>query len=420
MNFQRILWQGIHVCAVDYCHHCECQYASDLPYGQALYTPYQINLKNYSIHGSVDALSWFGQPLACSLAAPQQREVSLERHKRNTLIKKRAKVLNCLDYIYGHSLLKLFNVTAELRSLEPDEALIVILQPSLMWLAPPDVDEVWTVDLPFSPAAQLFYPNLNETISTWLEDYGEVRLCPAYSHPNDIDILQLTGVRPHSFEESSFRITYIWRDRRGWADRSLPSRYAKKLGLKQVPSLLEKNRVLYLFSKLKKDFPKAVFTLAGLGREGHFPAWIEDARQTENDRASEQRSCNIYAESRLVVGPHGSNMLLPTAHAGMAIILMPEERWGNLAQDTVVRPTKPDDPRLTLWRYRYLADSTSPKTLAIIARLMLRHFAEAITQFATASLCEQGHSPETTSLSREGQITAISDVSDSSDSGAAG
>ena len=55
----------------------------------------------------------------------------------------------------------------------------------------------------------------------------------------------------------------------------------------------------------------------------------------------------VYSESRMVVGVHGSNMLLPTAHAGMAVDLMPRDRWGNLAQDNLMR-----DNNLQMMQYR--------------------------------------------------------------------
>jgi len=46
---------------------------------------------------------------------------------------------------------------------------------------------------------------------------------------------------------------------------------------------------------------------------------------------------------------HGSNMLLPSAHAGMTIDLMPDDRWGNFAQDISYQE---DDVRMGSYRYR--------------------------------------------------------------------
>jgi hypothetical protein len=84
----------------------------------------------------------------------------------------------------------------------------------------------------------------------------------------------------------------------------------------------------------------------------------------------------------LVIGVHGSNLLLPAAHAGMLIDLMPNDRWGHIAQD-VLYQTYPDDDRETedsrmiSWRYRYLPLDVSTKSLFVIAQCMLDGYAIA-------------------------------------------
>ncbi len=53
----------------------------------------------------------------------------------------------------------------------------------------------------------------------------------------------------------------------------------------------------------------------------------------------------------LVIGVHGSNMLLPTAHAGSLVELIGPERWGNFTQDVLFREA--GDCRETFFRYRF-------------------------------------------------------------------
>ena len=136
-------------------------------------------------------------------------------------------------------------------------------------------------------------------------------------------------------------------------------------------SLFSQNRnVRRLFLALRRAFPQAVFSVAGLGRGTRFPSWIDDRRVDRFSEDGERQTCKIYSESRLVIGVHGSNMLLPTAHGGMAIDLMPLDRWGNFAQD-ILYPM--EDLRLSAYRFRCLPSSIDVKLLAHIAEQQLRY-----------------------------------------------
>jgi hypothetical protein len=81
----------------------------------------------------------------------------------------------------------------------------------------------------------------------------------------------------------------------------------------------------------------------------------------------EQDICQVYADSRLVIGVHGSNMLLPSGHAGMTIDLI-DERWGNFAQDIIYQES---NQKMATFRYRFLPYETNIDTLAFIAAVMV-------------------------------------------------
>jgi hypothetical protein len=70
-----------------------------------------------------------------------------------------------------------------------------------------------------------------------------------------------------------------------------------------------------------------------------------------------------------VIGIHGSNMLLPSAHAGMTIDLMPKDRWGNYAQDILFHET---DHRLTAYKYRFVPMESSVTLVADMAAAQLK------------------------------------------------
>jgi hypothetical protein len=120
-----------------------------------------------------------------------------------------------------------------------------------------------------------------------------------------------------------------------------------------------------LAEALRRDWPTLDFAVAGLsgdGGDGAFPAWVRDLRRPSVDEDAERRWCARYAESHVVVGVHGSNMLLPSAHAGAVVELIGPERWGNFTQDILFRDS--GDCRELLFRYRFLPDSTPPPALA--------------------------------------------------------
>ncbi len=129
--------------------------------------------------------------------------------------------------------------------------------------------------------------------------------------------------------------------------------------------------------------PEATFTVAGLGASGRFPSWIEDHRTRRYDNELEKCLCEIYSESRLVIGVHGSNMLLPSGLGGLTIDLMPDDRWGNYAQDVLYHET---DSRVAAFRYRFIPAGVSLRSLAKIALSQVRDFESFLRHMASQKI----------------------------------
>lgn len=378
LSAAHVLWQGIHVCAVSRCTNCGAAITGDLEVGQALYTPYQIDVEKGELFGDAGQRYWFGTPLLNSLQSPNHDpDISLAIEK----FSKHAKViiLNCIDFLYGHSLLKLLNAEAHLNS-NPDCGLVVIVPRYLRWLVPQGVAEVWVVDIPLAKARN-YYPLLDQLIKAECERFDEIYLSRAYSHPAAFDITRFTGINRHDFASERFRVTFIWREDRPWFERRIWIRIGRRLSV--VKSLLlawQNFKVRKLFAALRDKFPTAQFTVAGLGVATRFPSWVDDRRVAAFDDETERQLCRVYGESRLVIGVHGSSMLLPSAHAGMTIDLMPDDRWPNMAQDLLYQEA---DSRMAAYRYRYLPIGITLRTLAAIAGKQMEYFETFKTQMSS-------------------------------------
>ncbi|MEO8734411.1 MAG: hypothetical protein ABI373_08775 [Flavobacteriales bacterium] len=88
------------------------------------------------------------------------------------------------------------------------------------------------------------------------------------------------------------------------------------------------------------------------------------------DTVIERTWCEAYARSQVVVGVHGSNMLLPTSLAVGCVEILPYDRYGNMVQDLVVRHAD----RMQLFLYRFVDEFASPKAVARNVFTIFRDF----------------------------------------------
>ncbi len=352
-----------------HCLSCGGAYYGDLPAGQALFTPALLERKTGEVFGSEDA-RWFADWLADSYRQRTNEPLGFETRKFSE-VKNKVILLNCLDVLYGHSLLKLLNAQFYLDH-KPDFSLIIIVPSFLEWLLPEGIAEAWIVELPLRRGIE-WNDWLAREIAERLESFAEVFLSTAFSHPHadDFDIERFTRVKPFALEnfgESLNRpvVTFIWREDRLWEAENNPKDESfgkiKRLFKATENGLAEQTRkIVELAECLRTRFPQIDFAVAGLGKTGDFPAWIKDLRLTKLDAEAERNWCARYAASHAVVGVHGSNLLLPSAHAACVIELIGAERQGNFLQDILFRGA---DARETLFRYRFVPPSTAPDVLA--------------------------------------------------------
>lgn len=378
---EEILWQGPHVCIAATCTECGKEYIADLPVGQGKATPCLYDKKTKQVVGLKP--NWYSQMMN-GFDNPIPTPVKVDIEQRS--VASEVIFLNTVDMCYGHSLLFLFNLSNMIKQ-AGNRKIIVLVQPMLRWLVPQNeaIAEVWVVHLSFRQAVQ-YYSAVTEQVNQQLKRFEKVWLSSAHLLPSKIHIEQFTGVAPFDFatQPDKPRITFIWREDAGrlWI-RNRYIRYGfDKSGLSIIAKTISLIRVKRLFHILKNRLGNDYrYTVAGLGKFGTWPAYVGDKRVEHFDDAIEKQLCKVYAESILVVGVHGSSMLLPSSHAGMAVSLMPPKRWGNYLEDLLIAE---NDTRMAAFQKRVLPMRLPVKELADICIDMIKGRSTFIKKFIYA------------------------------------
>lgn len=263
-------------------------------------------------------------------------EVRVERKVHSQ--EKRITILNCLDFVYGHSLLKLLNAQ---RHLKNGDHLIVIISPSLEHLVPDGVTETWIIDLPFSKAKAI-HTELDKKYQEWSKGYDDIQWSPAYSHPvpatYDLEVL-LPELPELSSEITNAEPCIVWnyREFRLWG-RNLDD---------------QAERIKVLADHINKAWPNGRLVLTGFGSHPILYSSIIDERVERGSLETEKKWLGIFKHSQVSAGVHGSNMLLASGLSDITIELLPGSRHQNYLQDILI-PDGITDPREALLKYRFL------------------------------------------------------------------
>ena len=128
INPFRVLWQGQHTCGVFKCPSCQTLFLEDFKMMFSIDAPFQVNLSTgqlIQLYGSADYVGWFGKPLRQSVGNPQaypNLTMKVEKIKEHQEVV----ILNCLDFLYGHSLIKLLDIEYYLEQQASISRLFVI------------------------------------------------------------------------------------------------------------------------------------------------------------------------------------------------------------------------------------------------------------------------------------------------------
>jgi hypothetical protein len=372
-------FESIHVLGDCTCKSCGFDFYQVLPIGHSVNDRQSIGKSSGKLYKGAASHDWLSESISLTHNQIKKNDVPIHkliyRQCRNVII------LNTLDSLYGHTLLKLYNALHHIDK-HKDLGLIVIVPSIFEWLVPKGVAETWVVDLRLGQLA-FGYEAIRKFVAEESERFDKIYLSKAFSHPDfsKIDISRLTGVQPFNLKDFTKRkpvVTFVLREDRWWypgvADYLFYRLCRKTNTLSSGSKILARRQndlVKKTIRRLRKKIPGIAFNIVGLGTTGNFNHYAFDQRKAKVDTAVEREWCHTYARSHVIVGVHGSNMLLPTALAAGCVEILPEDRYGNMVQDISVRYSD----RLQLFFYRFADQYASPASVAVKIESMLRDFA---------------------------------------------
>ncbi|MBO0930997.1 hypothetical protein [Fibrella aquatilis] len=304
-------------------------------------------------------------------------------------------LLLCLDPGYGHALMMLFNAQRHheqpQRQTVPNRPIIAVVPCALAWLVPDYVAETWVVDLPLS-ALERQVPGLDAFVNEQLSRFQTVWFSHAhihfdhrtarfsdFTHASKFDLRQFTA----SLTESIPKLTFILREDRLWLRHGwerLLHKALNRLGFGQKTRRLwarwQAVRYRELAHHIHQKLPYANIVAVGITGGGQYPIdlgyAVEDQRKPTPISPEQERAwCVQYARSQVVIGVHGSNMVLPTALAAGFVNLLPPDKLSHYAEDILLAHDNPIHQTLL---GRFVSTSASPRQVADLVVSMLTEF----------------------------------------------
>ncbi|PRY86954.1 hypothetical protein CLW00_10722 [Mongoliibacter ruber] len=324
-----------------------------------------LQKETLKVLGNPANMDWLIQPLQACVQSKNEGQVSLNREKRKSSDK--VILLNCLDDCFGHVFTKLWNACFIPEGYD----LIVVIPQQCAWMVPQEVAEIWAVPVTVSQIGKGL-GKFDDQIKRALEDFSEVLLHPGYVHLDHLKVplekvLKLKRFSLPDFLVKTPRIGIVLREDRFW----LNSRFleflflvCKKTGTLEKYKFIflrrQRRLVLQLNQVLEKHFPDLEFYVSGLGTSGDYPAYIQDLRVDEIISENELSRNQIYAETQLVIGVHGSHLLVPTGLAAGYVNINPRYKTAHWVEDTIL----PYTGRMQHFLGRKLDQFSSPQLVA--------------------------------------------------------
>ena len=353
------------------CKYCQTSFYQTLPIGHARLYPISLNLQTKVYSYNKAEADWLAADYKLQTKALKANITIEQTNTVKTELGQQAILVNLLDSCFGHIYGKLFNLFS-LRESYPNAYLICLLPARLSWLAKSIADELWLVDVPLN-ALKCSISNLEGLVNEQASRFTSLKLAPVNIHPKPSktqlqQVLATKAFKLNNWNTQPFTITFVWRNDRLWHTQQLE--YLLLLASVKFPKLaffrklLQKRQAGYingLYKKLANAIPNLRFNVTGIGSTP-LNSSIADLRAKNYQKEKEWLS--VYAQSHLIIGVHGSHMLIPTSLSAGYIELLPPHKVDHLTEDTIPHT----DARTAQFLGRYL---DLPTTVNKVARHIL-------------------------------------------------
>jgi len=339
LEAKRVVIPGMRCMVEAVCPSCSQEYYVDLPVAHAIKNQHFISPQTGKIV-KCNGSNWLTKNLEKSFSEPVSKEVVPIVHKfwdTDKII-----ILNCLDFLYGHCLLKLLNAQRYLDN-NPDLGCCVLVPKQLVHLVPDGVAEIWEFPVSIKEAGK-WYPSLQNWIEEKISRRKECFLSRAYPHPSNkvYDLDRFVRNLPDISDAiAPYQPIIMWshREDRLWGN-----------------SLQHQQRnIQKLYQCLSEVFPNLAFVLVGFGKNMKIEETggkVIDLRVDHFDVEHDLLWMAYMKVADCAVGVHGSNMLLPSGLAKSTVELIYSLR-GNTFQATLFSQEF-SDIRDAFLKYRYI------------------------------------------------------------------
>ncbi len=366
-GFTKHIFTGVHILGEGACGSCGTYYYHNWPIGHGAEFPISFTNNGLAKYPP-KAYHWMAKPLIESVKKGLRVTAPIRREVRKKI--SQALLLNCLDPCYGHVIWKLFN-TFHYQRVSTLQGVVVLIPESCAWMVPDHVAEIWSVEVPFRDI-NFQIDSLDLFIEEVSGNYESLQMLPVSTHINHQEINYYQYFRTEPFRISEFSnkplcITFIWREDRFWLRTRLEEWFsfaATKLSINWLrPWFLYRQlkAMVSIAKQVRLKLPAVSFKITGLGTWGTLPEYFEDLRQQTMTEDLEKEWCQAYAQSHLVIGVHGSNMLIPTAHAAGFIELLPTHKIPFISEDILMK----HPARYQIFLGRHLDMFTSSRSIAM-------------------------------------------------------
>jgi hypothetical protein len=374
-----LLFQGIHTLADTVCKACGFKFYHCLPIGHDLLFPIQVSKDGKESFFHPRAKDWLAAPLIKSLGQKPEKRFPIERKVYKD--SKQVVIVNCLDNCFGHIFTKVWNTYKLIKS-RPELGVIAIIPQRCNWLVPRDIAEIWSVPVELKDSAQML-GGLDEFVKSQLTRFDKVYLSHTFTHLDHTrhiameEILKTSRFDLDTFCSSTPQVTFVLREDRFWLNSQWMDflfKASKKFKLTHwiFPILAWRQRQLVKRTgkKIRQSLPNVLLNCTGLGKSGKLLEGMADYRTDMILPETEFQWNSIFAKSHVVIGVHGSHMLIPSALAAGFVNIVPRFKIEHMVEDTAL----PYKNRLLHFLGRFLDEYSTSSLVSMHVVRMISDF----------------------------------------------